>query len=46
MNTKLEQLLQKREEIAEKIKKLQKERKAISSHISVIRHRKRKENVI
>jgi len=45
MNKKLDQLLEEREEIAKEIKLLQKKRMALSSHISVIRYRERKESV-
>lgn len=46
MNKKLDLLLNEREDIALEIKKLQKRRKAISSHISVLRFRNKPNYVI
>ena len=45
MNTKLEQIIQQREEIAIKIKELQKERKRLNNHISVNKFREREKKV-
>jgi len=45
MNTKLEQLIQQREDIASKIKPLVKERKRLTNAISQARHRERLNNI-